>query len=74
MICDWIYDKVKYLFGSTDSQTSAFDTATERAGVCRDFAHLGIAFFGHKIFQFVLFLLMLIILILQIFMLVLKLI
>ena len=44
MICDWIYDKVKYLSGSTDSQTSAFDTATERAGVCRDFAHLGIAF------------------------------
>ncbi len=44
IICDWIYDKVKYLSGSTDSQTSAFDTATERAGVCRDFAHLGIAF------------------------------
>ena len=43
-ICDWIYDKVKYLSGSTDSQTSAYDTATERAGVCRDFAHLGIAF------------------------------
>ncbi|MEM1169639.1 MAG: transglutaminase family protein [Cyanobacteria bacterium P01_H01_bin.35] len=44
MICDWIYDQVKYLSGSTDSQTSAFDTARERAGVCRDFAHLGIAF------------------------------
>lgn len=44
IICDWIYDKVKYLSGSTDSQTSAFDTATERAGVCRDFAHLGITF------------------------------
>lgn len=43
-ICNWIYDKVKYLSGSTDSQTSAYDTATERAGVCRDFAHLGIAF------------------------------
>ncbi|MGD1807033.1 transglutaminase-like domain-containing protein [Dapis sp. BLCC M126] len=44
IICDWIYNKVKYLSGSTNSQTSAFDTATERAGVCRDFAHLGIAF------------------------------
>ncbi|MGD1712159.1 transglutaminase-like domain-containing protein [Dapis sp. BLCC M172] len=44
MICDWIYDKVKYLSGSTNSQTSAFDTARERTGVCRDFAHLGIAF------------------------------
>ena len=43
-ICNWIYDKVTYLFGSTDSQTSAYDTATQRAGVCRDFAHLGIAF------------------------------
>ncbi|NEQ40234.1 MAG: transglutaminase family protein [Okeania sp. SIO3I5] len=44
MISDWIYNKVKYLFGSTNSQTSAFDTATQRVGVCRDFAHLGIAF------------------------------
>jgi len=44
MICEWIYNKVKYLFGSTNSQTSAFNTATDRVGVCRDFAHLGIAF------------------------------
>lgn len=43
-ICDWIYEKVKYLSGSTNSQTSAYDTVTQRAGVCRDFAHLGIAF------------------------------
>lgn len=43
-ICNWIYDNVTYLSGSTNAQTSAFDTATERAGVCRDFAHLGIAF------------------------------
>ncbi len=43
-VCDWIYDKVTYISGSTDSHTSAYDTATERAGVCRDFAHLGIAF------------------------------
>lgn len=42
-ICNWIYDNVTYLSGSTDSQTSAYDTITERAGVCRDFAHLGIA-------------------------------
>lgn len=42
-ICNWIYDRVKYLSGSTDSQTSAYQTAIERAGVCRDFAHLGIA-------------------------------
>ena len=42
-IADWIYDNVEYLRGSTDSATSAFDTVTQRAGVCRDFAHLGIA-------------------------------
>lgn len=40
----WINENVQYLSGSTNSQTSAFDTFTERAGVCRDFAHLGIAF------------------------------
>jgi len=42
-ITNWIYDNVEYISGSTDSQTSAFDTVTERSGVCRDFAHLGIA-------------------------------
>jgi transglutaminase-like putative cysteine protease len=42
-ITDWIYENVAYISGSTDSQTSAHDTITERAGVCRDFAHLGIA-------------------------------
>ncbi len=43
-ICNWIHDNVMYLSGSTSSDTSAFNTVTERAGVCRDFAHLGIAF------------------------------
>jgi transglutaminase-like putative cysteine protease len=42
-ISEWIYDNVEYLSGSTDSHTSAHDTISERAGVCRDFAHLGIA-------------------------------
>jgi transglutaminase-like putative cysteine protease len=42
-ITDWIYNNVEYLSGSTNSQTSAYDTVSERAGVCRDFAHLGIA-------------------------------
>lgn len=42
-ITDWIYNNVQYLSGSTNSQTSAYDTVTELAGVCRDFAHLGIA-------------------------------
>ena len=42
-ICNWIYEYVEYLQGTTNSSTSAFDIATQRAGVCRDFAHLGIA-------------------------------
>jgi transglutaminase-like putative cysteine protease len=41
-INDWIFNNVEYLNGSTNSSTSAYDTLTERAGVCRDFAHLGI--------------------------------
>jgi transglutaminase-like putative cysteine protease len=42
-LTDWIYRNVEYLSGSTNSETSAFDTVTEQQGVCRDFAHLGIA-------------------------------
>lgn len=43
-ICNWIFDNVDYLEGSSDGSTSAYDTFTLRAGVCRDFAHLGITF------------------------------
>lgn len=43
-ISDWIFENIDYLSGSTNGETSAFDTVTQRAGVCRDFAHLGIAF------------------------------
>ncbi|MCW2119691.1 transglutaminase-like domain-containing protein [Flavobacterium sp. 7A] len=42
-ITDWIHNNVEYVSGSTDSQTSALDTITDRVGVCRDFAHLGIS-------------------------------
>jgi len=42
-ITDWIFKNVEYNSGTTNSSTSAFDTLTERVGVCRDFAHLGIA-------------------------------
>ena len=41
-ICNWIYENVDYLEGSSDSSTAAYDTVTLGAGVCRDFAHLGI--------------------------------
>ncbi|MFO0900129.1 MAG: transglutaminase family protein [Pirellulales bacterium] len=42
-IADWINQNVEYVRGSTNSETSAFDTVTQRTGVCRDYAHLGIA-------------------------------
>jgi len=41
-IRDWIYKNVEY-GGYTTPQTSAYDTITEQIGVCRDFAHLGVA-------------------------------
>lgn len=43
-ICNWIYSNIEYLGGSSSSETSASDILVQRAGVCRDFAHLGIAF------------------------------
>jgi transglutaminase-like putative cysteine protease len=42
-IRDWIYDNVEYKGGVTSAQTSAYDTVEEQIGVCRDFAHLGVA-------------------------------
>lgn len=42
-LTNWIHSHVEYLSGSTNSHTSAYDTVTELSGVCRDFAHLGIA-------------------------------
>lgn len=43
-ICNWINREVDYLSGSSHGATSAADTFKLRAGVCRDFAHLGITF------------------------------
>jgi transglutaminase-like putative cysteine protease len=43
-ICRWIRDNVQYQIGSTNHNTSAADVLVQRAGVCRDFAHLAIAF------------------------------
>jgi transglutaminase-like putative cysteine protease len=42
-ISNWIHDNVDYISGASDALTSAADTIVQRAGVCRDFAHLGIA-------------------------------
>lgn len=43
-IANWICDHIAYRSGSSSAQTTAVDTLVEREGVCRDFAHLGIAF------------------------------
>jgi transglutaminase-like putative cysteine protease len=42
-ICDWIHSNILYAPNSTSS-TTAWDTYQQRQGVCRDFAHLGMAF------------------------------
>ncbi len=43
-ICNWIYNNITYQPGSTDEHSSVVDCMISRAGVCRDFAHLGVAF------------------------------
>jgi len=43
-ICQWIRQNIKYQIGSTISTMSARDVLESKAGVCRDFAHLGITF------------------------------
>ena len=43
-ISDWIHANVEYLLGSSQATTTALDVFVQRAGVCRDFAHLAITF------------------------------
>ena len=43
-ICNWIYDHVDYQRGSSDGETTASESLLKRAGVCRDFSHIGISF------------------------------
>lgn len=43
-ICNWIYDNIEYRRGSSTAITTASESLLSRAGVCRDFAHLGISF------------------------------
>ena len=38
----WVRNEVTYQPGSTNSRTTAQEVFVQRAGVCRDFAHLGI--------------------------------
>lgn len=43
-VCDWIHRNVEYRIGSSNSTTTARDVFVQRAGVCRDFAHLAVSF------------------------------
>jgi transglutaminase-like putative cysteine protease len=42
-ICDWVHDNIEYRFGSGSPEISAAEVIAQRFGVCRDFAHVGIA-------------------------------
>ena len=42
-ICDWIRQNIEYRPGASEETTCALDTLAQRAGVCRDFAHVGVA-------------------------------
>lgn len=42
-IHDWVQREIRYVAESSNASTSALETLDSRCGVCRDFAHLGIA-------------------------------
>jgi transglutaminase-like putative cysteine protease len=41
-ISDWVHESIRYEVGSSTPETTAQDVWDTRAGVCRDFTHLGI--------------------------------
>jgi transglutaminase-like putative cysteine protease len=41
-VLEWIHRNVDYVPGVSDAETTAERTFVDRAGVCRDFTHLGI--------------------------------
>jgi transglutaminase-like putative cysteine protease len=42
-ICDWIHENIEYRTGSGSSEITAADVIQRGYGVCRDFAHCGVA-------------------------------
>lgn len=42
-ICDWLHANIEYRFGSGRPDLSAWDIIQRGYGVCRDFAHMGVA-------------------------------
>lgn len=43
-IVDWIHRNIAYRIGASNATTTAREVLASRAGVCRDFAHLGVTF------------------------------
>jgi transglutaminase-like putative cysteine protease len=43
-VVDWVHDNIAFTMGSSNTATGASDVYIERRGVCRDFAHLAVAF------------------------------
>ncbi|HWF58407.1 MAG TPA: transglutaminase family protein [Candidatus Dormibacteraeota bacterium] len=43
-VVDWVHENLTFTMGSSTPATGASDVYVERRGVCRDFAHLAVAF------------------------------
>ncbi len=43
-MCDWLHQNIEYRGGSSNPDTNAREALEQRAGICRDFAHMGITF------------------------------
>jgi transglutaminase-like putative cysteine protease len=43
-ICDFVHESITFQAGSSSQRTTAADVYRDRAGVCRDYAHLAISF------------------------------
>jgi transglutaminase-like putative cysteine protease len=43
-ICDFVHDHLRFSYGTSTPFTTALDVYQNRAGVCRDFAHLAVTF------------------------------
>jgi transglutaminase-like putative cysteine protease len=43
-VCDYVHDRIRFDYQQARATRTAFDAWNERVGVCRDYAHLAIAF------------------------------
>jgi transglutaminase-like putative cysteine protease len=43
-VCDWVHANIRFDYQTARPTKTAYEVFTERAGVCRDFAHLALTF------------------------------